>query len=205
MVGTVRSQRIRAVQRERATQRSDRRAKIVEARAPTASVSAACVWPQPFSGASSPTNSATVVRCSRRQGVRILVARQEVSAQDSSPMRRLLSALSAIWTLVGAFAPAALAVSCDQPERNACCEASRSGGSGAQIAGCAPCCACNELRTAPLAPVTAPERLSSSAAVAIVTTAVAALPVPNRGLGVELLPRAPELPRALGPPLRLRI
>src|SRR5713226_609097 len=90
-------------------------------------------------------------------------------------MRRLLAALSATWMLVGAFAPAVLAASCDRPAPNACCESGRSGAPGAQIAGCAPCCACDELRSAPSAPATVPERLSAPAPVAVLTSIAAAL------------------------------
>ena len=137
--------------------------------------------------------------------VRVLVAPQQMSAQDSRQMRRLLAALSATWMLVGAFAPAVLAASCDRPAPNACCDSGRSGTPGAQIAGCAPCCACDELRTAPSAPATVPERLSAQGPVAVLTSVVPALPVSNGALGANLQPQPPNLPSALGPPLRLRI
>src|SRR5713101_224363 len=104
-------------------------------------------------------------------------------------MQRLLAALSATWMLVGAFAPAVLAASCDRPAPNACCESGRFGAPGAEIAGCAPCCACDELRTAPSAPATVPERLSAPGTVAVLTSVVPALPVSNGALGGDLQPR----------------
>jgi len=120
-------------------------------------------------------------------------------------MRRLLAALSATWMLFGAFAPAVLAASCDRPAPHACCESGRSGAPGAQIAGCIPCCACDELRTAPSAPATVPERLLAPGPVAVVISVVPALPVSSGALSVDIQPRPPDLPSALGPPLRLRI
>jgi len=50
-----------------------------------------------------------------------------------------------------------------------------------------------------------PERLSAPGPVAVLVSVVPALPVSNGGLRVDLQPRPPDLPSALGPPLRLRI
>ena len=137
--------------------------------------------------------------------LRVLLARLQMNAQDSRPMRRLFAALSTTWMLLGAFAPAVLAASCDRPASTACCESSRPGAQGAQIACCAPRCACDEFRMAPSSPVAVPERRSAPAPFAILTSLVAALPVRNLGLEGDLQPRPPDLSSALGPPLRLRI
>src|SRR5205807_5193735 len=108
-----------------------------------------------------------MLRCAFTSRLRVLLARQEMNAQDSRPMRRLLAALSSIWLLVGGLAPAVLATACDPIAPHACCASDRSVAPAAQIAGCAPCCACDELRSAPSAPATVPERLSAPGPVAV--------------------------------------
>ena len=64
---------------------------------------------------------------------------------------------------------------------------------------------CDELRGGLPAPATMPERLSAAGQVAVFISVVPALPVSSGALEADFQPRPPDLPRALGPPLRLRI
>jgi|SRR5439155_22956474 len=120
-------------------------------------------------------------------------------------MRRLLAALTATWMLGGAFAPALLASSCDPAAPHGCCQNAGSGVPTALLAGCTVSCACDELRTAPAAPATVLERLTAPAPIALLVGIVPVPPSSNSDSCVELQPRPPDLPGALGPPLRLRI
>jgi hypothetical protein len=117
-------------------------------------------------------------------------------------MRRLAAGLTALLLLSGTLAPGLLAACC-APAQHPCCEKAL-GLKTVQFVERAPCCAPREVRSGPASPVLTPER---SVAIAAFGSPVGIAPVFARLHGEQhsLAAQVPSLPRALGPPLRLRI
>src|SRR2546425_2753850 len=107
------------------------------------------------------------------------------------PMRRLLAAVTATWMLGAAFAPAVLGTNCDPAAPHGCCQNVGSGVPAASLVGYSLSCACDELRTAPPAPATVPERLTTPAPIAVLVGIVAILP----NLDSDSRPELPRAPR----------
>jgi hypothetical protein len=120
-------------------------------------------------------------------------------------MRWLFAALTATSILGWVFAPALLAPNCNPAALHGCCDSMGSAAPSPSVAGESLSCACDELRTAPVAAATVPDRLTMQAPMTLCVGIVRVLLRSNSDWQLEVQPQFPDLPGALGPPLRLRI